>query len=168
MSLSKPKLEKRAAQPYLGITKTVSVQQLGTDLPRLSIEIFNWMTKNGIALAGPGFWRYITINMPASLQIEVGVPVAKAVAGEGDIKAGTLPAGTYAVMHHQGNPRELEDATRQLLEWAEKNKVSWDTSTNSNGEEVWTARVEWYHTDPAAEPNMDKWMNELAFLTKGK
>ncbi len=165
MSFSEPKLEQRPAQPYVGITKTVSVQQLSTDLPPLSEAIFQWMTKNGIELVGLGFWRYITINMPASLQIEVGVPVAKTLAGEGHIKGGTLPAGKYAVMNHHGNPRELEEATRQLLEWAKKNNVTWDTSTNANGEQVWTARVEWYHSDLKAEPNMDNWDNELAFLT---
>lgn len=165
MSLSEPRLEKRPAQPYVGITKAVTIQQLGTHLPPLSEQIYAWLTKKGVAPAASAFWRYITIDMPARLEVEVGVPVAEPLTGDGEIKAGTLPAGTYAVVHHHGNPSELGDATGQLLEWAKANKVEWQTTTNDKGEEVWTARVEWYHTDPATEPNMDNWDNELAFLT---
>jgi effector-binding domain-containing protein len=165
VSLSEPKLEKRPAQPYVGITKAVTMQQLGTDLPPLSGELFQWLAKNGKKPEGAPFWRYITIDMPARLEVEVGVPVAGSITGEGEIKAGTLQAGTYAVVHHHGNPSELGDATGQLLDWAKKNNVEWNTTTNAKGEQVWTSRLEWYHSDPDIQPDMNQWDNELAFLT---
>jgi hypothetical protein len=31
-------------------------------------------------------------------------------------------------------------------------------------QELWTARLEWYPTDPAQEPGPQKWQTELAFV----
>lgn len=63
-------------------------------------------------------------------------------------------------MTHTGHPSELEDATARLLAWAEKNDVHWKMEG-----ERWAGRVKCYFSDPAIEPDMSKWVTELAFLT---
>ena len=79
--------------------------------------------------------------------MEVGVPLTAAVAGDGDIIAGTLPAGRYAVVQHVGHPEELLGVTSALLEWAEQQGMAWDVSESPDGE-LRESRLEIYHTDP--------------------
>ncbi len=98
--------------------------------------------------------------MDKKLEIDVAVPIASAVKGDGQIIADVLPAGRYATMLHTGHPSELEEATANLLAWAEKNNIQW----KMNGER-WGGRVEWYYSGPDTEPDMSKWETELAFLT---
>jgi len=158
--LTKPKLEQRKAQPYIGIRSQVSMQELGSILPPLSGEVFAWLAKKGVERAGPPFWRYLIVDMEKKLEVDVGVPVAAAIPGEGRIIADVLPGGRYATAVHTGHPDELEQATAALLDWAEKRGIEWRMD-----DERWAGRVEWYLSDPAAEPDMHKWKTELAFLT---
>ncbi|HEX6482454.1 MAG TPA: hypothetical protein VF043_26730 [Ktedonobacteraceae bacterium] len=60
------------------------------------------MGKQGITPSGAPFARYLVINMMALLDIEVGVPVAAALSGDGCISAGVLPAGRYASLVYTG------------------------------------------------------------------
>lgn len=157
---TEPKLEQRAAQPYVGIRSQVSMQELGSVLPPLIGEVFAFLGKQGVEPAGPPFWRYLIVDMEKKLEVDVAVPVAAALPGEGRVIADVLPAGRYATVLHTGHPDELEGATADLLAWAEKQGITW----KMDGER-WAGRVEWYLTDPDTEPDMHKWQTELAFLT---
>src|SRR5215469_12740514 len=98
-----PEISQRAAVPYVGISQWVSMAELGSVADRIP-EIFGWLGTHGIAPAGPPFFRYDVIDMKRQLLVEVGVPVASAVQDDGNIQAGTLPAGQFAVMTHTGAP----------------------------------------------------------------
>jgi effector-binding domain-containing protein len=158
--LTKPKLEQRKAQPYIGIRSQISRQELGIVLPPLSGEVFAWLEKQGVERAGPPFWRYFIVDMEKNLEIDVGVPVPIALPGERHFIADILPAGRYATALHTGHPDELEQATASLLAWAEGRGIEW----RMDGER-WGGRIEWYLSDPATEPDTYKWRTELAFLT---
>jgi effector-binding domain-containing protein len=160
IKISEPKLVERPEQHYVAIRKLVTMAEIGSTLPPLIGDVFAWLTKKGIQQSGAAFWRYNVVEMDKKLEIDVAVPVASAVKGDGEIIADVLPAGTYAMMLHTGHPSELEEATRNLLDWAKENKVEW----KMNGER-WGGRVEWYYSDPDTEPDMTKWETELAFLT---
>ena len=99
--------------------------------------------------------------MARELEVEAGVPVAVAVAGDGEVVSGVLPPGRYATLTHQGYPSELVGATEALLDWAAGQGLSWDVSSDGSGER-WGARLENYLTDPSQEPDMSKWLTELA------
>src|SRR5919199_1759232 len=88
--------------------------------------------------------------------------VAEPMSSDGRIAAGTLPAGRYATLRHTGHPSTLVEATRLLLEWAAERTLAWDVAPSPDGDR-WAARVELYLTDPQTEPDMNKWMTELAF-----
>jgi hypothetical protein len=53
-------------------------------------------------------------------------------------------------------------ATGALLEWAKAHGLTWDVKETEEGEK-WGCRVEFYLTDPAEQPDMDKWQTQLAF-----
>ena len=126
-------------------------------------ELFGWLGAAGIEPDGPPFFRYHVIDMARQMVVEVGVPVRVPVAmPSGEVSAGTLPAGRYAVMTHTGAPDTLADATSVLLDWAAGHALSWDMTPGDDGEH-WGCRIESYLTDPAQEPDMSKWQTQLAF-----
>jgi effector-binding domain-containing protein len=160
--LGEPTIEQRSEQPYAAIRRKVTMQTIGAVLPEIHPNVFAWLGKKGIAPAGAPFWKYNVIDMEAQMEVEVGVPVAAAVSGAGEVLGGVLPAGRYATVWHTGHPSELMTATASLLDWAAGQDLKWDKSESEHGE-VWTSRLEIYETDPAEEPDMTKWRTQLAF-----
>lgn len=158
---SEAEITQRTAQPYAGISSWVTMASIGSVADRIP-EIFGWLGARGIAPAGPPFFRYHIIDMERQLQVEAGVPVAAAVENDGDVRAGTLPAGRFVVVTHTGAPDTLYAATAELLAWAEERGLAWDVSETDEGEH-WGCRVEFYLTDPAEQPDLSKWQTQLAF-----
>jgi len=158
---SAPEIETRAEQPYVAIRTQVTMEDLGTAVPPLNQQVFAWLGEHGAAPAGAPFWKYNVIDMAGKLEIEAGVSVAAAVAGDGRVMSGVLPAGRYATLTHMGHPSELM-ATGALLDWAAAQGLTWDMSPGVNGER-WGCRLEIYLTDPSQEPDMSKWVTQLAF-----
>ena len=156
-----PVLTHRDDQPYVAIRRSITMGTFPEVADRLP-EVFGWLGRRGIAPAGPPFFRYAVIDMERELQIEAGVPVATPVAGDDTVLAGTLPAGRYATVTHVGHPEQLLGVTRDLLAWAEAEGLRWDMRVGADGEH-WTARLEELLTDPAEEPDMNKWSTRLLF-----
>jgi effector-binding domain-containing protein len=163
---SAPEIVTRAEQPYAAIRVRVAMADLGTVVPPLNQEVFAWLGGRGAAPAGPPFWKYNVIDMARELEIEAGVPVEAAVVGDDRVVAGVLPAGRYATLTHTGHPSELMAATKALLDWAAGQGLTWDMTPSQDGDR-WACRLENYLTDPAQEPDLSKWVTELAFKLAG-
>jgi effector-binding domain-containing protein len=157
-----PSIVERPALPYAAIKVLVSMNELGTIVPPLNGEVFQWLAARGAAPAGAPFWKYNLIDMQRSLEIEAGVAVAEPVSGDDRVLGGVLPAGRYVTTRHVGHPSTLMAATAALLVWAETHGLAWDKSDTPQGER-WGARLEIYLTDPRDEPDMDRWVTELVF-----
>ena len=156
-----PEIMNRAEQPYVAIRAGVTMAELGGLGARFA-EVFGWLGRRGLAPAGAPFFKYNLIDMMGELEVEAGVPVAAAVAGDDQVIAGVLPAGRYATLTHVGHPGELMEVTKALLDWAARQGLSWDMSPADGGER-WGGRLEIYLTDPSQEPDMGKWQTQLAF-----
>ncbi len=157
-----PTMVDRPAAPYAAIRVLVTMDQLGTVVPPLNSEVFRWLAGRGVTPAGPPFWKYNLIDMQRSLEIEAGVTVAEPISGDERVLGGILPAGRYVTIRHVGHPSTLMAATASLLEWAAALGMEWDKVATPQGER-WGARLEIYQTDPQEEPDMNKWVTELAF-----
>src|SRR6266705_1115288 len=131
---SAPEIVTRAEQPYVAIRTQVTMEDLGTVVPPLNQEVFAWLGARGPA----------------------------AVAGDDRVVAGVLPAGRYATLTHAGHPSELMAATKALLDWAAEQGLIWDVTPGADGDR-WACRLENYLTDPSQEPDMSKWVTQLAF-----
>jgi effector-binding domain-containing protein len=153
-----PTIETRMDQPYAAIPVTVSMEELGSVVPPLTDRVFGWLAARGITPAGPPFWRYVVVDMDTELELESGVPLASPVEGDGEIRAGELPAGRYATVVHTGHPDTLMTATRDLLDWAAERSLEWDSDGST-----WGCRLEEYLSDPAEVPDMGEWQTRLAF-----
>jgi effector-binding domain-containing protein len=156
-----PEIRQRAAQHYAGISAWVTMTTIGSVADRIP-EIFGWLGARGIAPAGPPFFRYHVVDMERELHVEAGVPVASPTEDDGDIRAGTLPAGEFVVMTHTGAPDTLVAATAELLAWADARGLAFDVSRTDAGEK-WGCRLEFYLTDPAQQPDLSQWQTQLAF-----
>jgi len=151
----------RPAQPYVAVRGTVTMQTFPEIADRLP-GLFGWLAERGIAPAGPPFFRYLVIDMERELDVEAGVPVATAVAGEGEVLAGELPAGTYAATTHVGHPDELIAVTGEFQDEAAARDLTFDTTETERGTR-WGCRLELLLTNPAEQPDLNKWETRLAF-----
>ena len=159
--MSVPEIVTRTAQPYVAIRGHVSMAEIGAFAVRTP-EVYAWLGARGLTPAGPPFLKYNVIDMARQLEIETGVPVSAPAAGEGEVISGVLPAGRYAMLTHVGHPSELMGATKTLLDWAAGQGLTWDMSPDADGDR-WGSRLEIYLTDPREEPDMSKWVTQLAF-----
>jgi hypothetical protein len=55
---------------------------------------------------------------------------------------------------------------RPLLDWAAEQGLTWDVTHGADGD-LWACRLENYLTDPSQEPDMSKWVTQLAFKLAG-
>jgi len=156
-----PEIETRTEQAYVALRAQVPMSGIAAFAVRTG-EVFSWLAARGLTPAGPPFLKFNVIDMARELEIENGVPVAAPVNGDDLVVAGVLPAGRYATVTHTGHPSELMGITGALLDWAAEQGLAWDISPSEDGER-WGARLEFYLTDPAEEPDMSKWQTQLAF-----
>jgi hypothetical protein len=160
---ARPRVVDLAAQPYVFVHDTVSM----TEIPRIADRlpgIVMELAAQGVGLGGAPFFRYLLIDMPDRLDMQAGVPVdsTEGLRLVDGLRAGLLPAGRYATRRHHGHPAGLQAATADLLAWAEREGLRWDSEPTPDGER-WGCRLERYLTDPGCQPDMARWETELSF-----
>jgi effector-binding domain-containing protein len=162
--ISEPKIERRKKLHYVARRMAVPIP-FGKYLQPAWDEVYDWMKSQNIHPSGPAIIRYLTTDMPKELDIDVGFTVARAVKGDDRVTVDFLPAGKYATLLYTGPYRGkgIFKATVALLEWAQEQKIKWNT-TKKKGVEWWNGRAEFYFSDPAVEKDPSKFRAELAFL----
>ena len=58
-----PTIETRKDRPYAAIPVSVRMEELGSVVPPLTGQVFDWLGAQGVAPAGPPFWRYLVVDM---------------------------------------------------------------------------------------------------------
>ena len=157
--ITEPKITERAAQHYVGIRSQVPMSAFPQIIPQHLDELFAWLEARGVAPAGAPFMRYYVIDMAGTMDVELGVPVAAALPGDGQVAAGVIPAGRYASLVYSGVNGIAGNGA--LIDWAQRNGMEWDRWDDPHGD-AFRARVEYYLTDPAEEPDEQKWETEVA------
>lgn len=161
--ISEPTLQQRAAQPYVALRRQVAPRDIGRELPPLHDEVMTWLHSKGLSPAGAPFFRYLVVDMDADrFVVDVGWPVATPVQSEGEIIGDMLPAGSYGVILNTGPFDDVMGAHMALMAWGKANGITWQTTDNGK---AWGANIEFYLTDPAEEPDPQKWETEIAFLS---
>jgi effector-binding domain-containing protein len=155
-----PKIEYRAAQPYVAVAATISMEQLAGAIARGFAEVFGWLDTEAMTPAGPPFIRYLQVDMPVELSIELAVPIGSVPPVDDRVRRGLLPDGHYAVLLHVGPYDGLVGANAALQQWARDRGIDWAMNTDG----AWGGRVERYLTDPAQEPDPSQWQTEVAYL----
>ena len=138
-----------APQPMVAIRVTVPRDQLGDLMDEVVPEVWHYLDAQGIPPAGPPFARYHRYD-PDEVDIEIGLPVATSIAGQGRIQPGALPGGQVAATWHQGQYETLPAAYEALDAWL--------------AQQEWTeAGAPWevYWTDPRAVADPNEWRTEV-------
>jgi effector-binding domain-containing protein len=157
--MSEPTVLERTEQPYVAIPIRATLREWG-EVNALVPEVYGWLAARGITPAGAVFYRHLVVGgFDEKFSVEVGVPVAEPVEGDGRVQAGAKPAGRYVVAVHHGHPDGIAQSHRALVAWAEREGVPL-----AKDGEVWGGMYESYRTDPAVEPDPTKWETELAYL----
>jgi AraC family transcriptional regulator len=137
------------AQPVLIVRLRVARHEISTAIGEGLGQAFPYALGTGIAIAGRPFSRYLSAG-PGLYTMEVGVPVATTVAGEGKVEAGVLPGGPVVVGVHGGPYEQLAETYAAMERW-----------TEANGLRVGGAPWESYITDPAEFPDPADWRTEV-------
>ncbi|MPZ81333.1 MAG: AraC family transcriptional regulator [Actinophytocola sp.] len=164
--MSDPTVQERTEQPYVAIAVRATLREWG-EVNALVPEVYGWLAGRGVAPAGAVFYRHLVIGgMDEKFSVEVGVPVASPVQGDGRVLPGAKPAGRYVVAMHHGHPDGIAAAHLALVDWAAGAGVPLAVEADEDGE-VWQGMFESYLTDPAVEPDPANWETELAYLVSG-
>ena len=138
-------------------------------VPPLNQEVFAWLGGRGAAPAGAPFWKYNVIDMAENSRSKRACRSPRpwqAMTGwcPACSRPGATPRSPTWVI-----PASSLAATGALLDWAAGQGLTFDMSPGDNGER-WACLLEIYLTDPSQEPDMSKWVTELAFklaVTRG-
>ena len=181
--------------PYICFSSSIPFSELPTlahKIPQLFAILAS--TTPPSPLTGPPFFRYITIPVGMRdnqlVNMEVGVPVPENFelsaldssndAATGPLELKSLPAGTYLETIHVGATSTLLDATREYLQYAEKEGLEFDVQKADEGsltdrdrggdgkedtelKDRWAARLEWYESDPKVVKDEREWRTWLSF-----
>lgn len=109
-------LQQLEPQPVLSIRSTIQTPTLGEAMDDRMQALRDYVQHHGIQLAGPPFVRYHTFG-ETETDLEIGVPVAAPVAGEGRVNSGELPSGPVITTWHIGSHDKLGDAYARIHAW---------------------------------------------------
>jgi effector-binding domain-containing protein len=136
------------------IRTTTSMQDLSNVLGKSYGAVVQYLGALGEAPAGPPFAVYYNMDME-NLDIGIGFPVAKALPGEGKIKAEEIPAGKYASCLYTGSYEDIGEAYDALTAWVEENDY-----------EATGLAYEFYLNDPGETPP-EELQTQILFPLKG-
>ncbi len=109
-------LKEQPAQPALTVRTRAAVQDLPQLFGKTYGEIMRYLGELGEQPAGMPFAAYYNMDMQ-NLDVEIGFPVARKLAGKGDIRAGEFPGGKVATVLHIGPYDQCSAAYDALAQW---------------------------------------------------
>jgi effector-binding domain-containing protein len=164
--ISGPKVEQRPAHPYAAVRLQVPIP-FGKYLQPAWSKVHKWLAGQGI-LHGPAIIRYLTTDMSAKMDMDVGFVMDRAIPAAGGVVTDVLPAGQYATLLYTGSykGKGVYKANVAMIEWAKANAVAWKIS-HRDSVEWWESRVEWYLSDPDSDLDPKQYQTELTFMLAG-
>jgi effector-binding domain-containing protein len=149
-------IEDREPQQALRIRTTVPVAQLAQAQAESLGEIWRFMQRRGLTPAGPPFVRYHSFG-EAETDVELGIPVGQASAGDGRVEAGELPGGAAIATWHLGAHDRLGEAYGRLNAWLEQHERA---AAGPAWEVYWWIDAS-QEPDPSSWPPPTEWRTEL-------
>jgi AraC-like DNA-binding protein/effector-binding domain-containing protein len=141
--------EERAAQPLLFIRRRIAHSELQGMLAECFGKLYAHGHKAGLPIGGWPLARYVSTG-PGLWTVEAAMPLLESIPGEGELEAGSLPAGPVALGLHAGPYEQLSDTHAAMEKWIE-----------AKGYRVGGPPWEWYVTDPAEHPDPADWRTEV-------
>lgn len=140
-----------AAQPVLSVRTVTSVDNLPKVLGKAYNSIIAYLGENGEQPADAAFAAYYNMDME-NLEVEMGFPVAKELAGKGEIIASLVPAGKKATCMYKGAYKEMGPTYEAMTKWM-----------NDNGLQPTGVVYEFYYNSPMEVPESEL-LTKIVFL----
>ena len=108
------------AQPVLSVRTVTSVGNLPQELGKAYNSIIAYLGEQGEQPSDAAFAAYYNMDME-KLEVEMGFPVAKELAGKGEIIASQVPAGKKATCMYKGAYQEMGPTYEAMTKWMKDN-----------------------------------------------
>ncbi len=136
---------------YAGMREKVSFVEVSLKMEEMFGKVSSFIDSSSTGAAGYPFAIYHQMS-GEEIDLECGVPITNKVAGNGTVITGTYPETLCAEVDYYGDYRALEDAHTALQAWMEERKFK-----------LAGAPMEFYITDPATEPDPEKWLTKIYY-----
>ena len=133
-------LKEQAAQPALSVRTHAAVQDLPALFGKAYGAIMQYLAELSEQPAGMPFAAYYDMNMQ-NMDVEIGFPVARPLAGKGEIQASEFPGGKLASVMHIGPYDQMRPAYDALTQWVK-----------AQGYEATGIAYELYYSEPKTPP----------------
>jgi effector-binding domain-containing protein len=141
------------SQTIVSIRQTVPVAALGEAQGAMLSELSRYLRQRDAHPAGPPFVRYHSFGATET-DLELGIPVADPMAGEGRVVSGVLPGGPAITLWHLGpHDDRLRDAYTRMQAWPNEHGRSpdgapweiyfWIDPRDDRGPDSWPAPSDW-------------------------
>lgn len=140
-------------QPVLSVRTVTSVVNLPQELGKAFNSIITYLGEMGEQPVDAAFAAYYNMDME-NLEVEMGFPVAKELAGKGEIIASEVPAGKKATCMYKGPYKEMGPTYEALTTWI-----------NDNGQQPTGVVYEFYYNSPMEVPESEL-LTKIVFLLK--
>lgn len=115
-------IKDQEAQPFLAIRVRTPVQELPSMLGQSYGAIMAYLGQLGKQPAGMPFVAYYNQDMQ-DLDVEIGIPTAEILSGDGDIYGAEIPAGRVAECTYTGSYNKMQPAYEQLAQFVAEQGV---------------------------------------------
>jgi len=95
--------------------------ELQTKIQELVPKLVEYLQSGAVEMTGTAYFRYHRYEPGTAIDFEMGVPVAVATAGAGEVIGSSLPAGRVVVTEHSGAYEGIGDAYQALHTWIAEN-----------------------------------------------
>lgn len=136
-------IKEQDAQPYLAIRLRTSIEELPAKLRQSFGAIMAFLGQTGQKPAGMPFAAYHNEDMQ-NMDVEIGIPTAEVLEGQGEIYGAEIPAGPVAECVYTGSYNKLAQAYEQLTQFVIE-----------QGVEPTGVAYEIYIDDPQATPTAE-------------
>lgn len=136
-------LAEQQAQPVLSMRTRTAVGNLPQELGKAYGAIIEYLNEIGEKPLDAAFAAYYNMDME-DLDVEMGFPVAKPIAGKGDIKSGEIPAGKQVSCLYKGPYSQTEPVYKAMMQWM-----------NENGHTPTGVAYEFYYNSPMEVPESE-------------
>ena len=143
-------LSEQPAQATLSMRIRTSVANLPQELGKGYEAIIEYLNELGEKPLNFVFAAYYNMDME-DLDVELGVPVSKPLAGNGEIYLSKIPAGKQVSCFHKGPYPQMEPAYNAILRWIDESSY---TATGVS--------YEYYYNSPADVPESEL-MTKIVF-----
>lgn len=152
--MSTPEITQRNPQSIVAVRRVCKQAAIGSAIQEVFGILGPKFASGELPMAGPPFARYLAFS-PERVEMEVGAPVAKPLASQGQIVAGELPGGRAVTYLHVGPYEELHAAWRKVEAWIKEQGLA-------------GAGAPWesYLTDPSKEPDTAKYQTLIVWPVK--